>query len=1103
MLDAGYEPPAGTGGPLRYTGWRASESAADSEESAAFYTRLEMPPLSMRHWTTIASQIALATAIASCGRSERRAVAEQELLTAISSWRPTEGRLADVGEYRPCGPIDETDGLESLICPRGSSPEEELRRVTEGLAGILRNAETPMEVTLRARALARLVSYLQGHERDLQTSIDDLERATELAPDHHRTWNELAIIHLALAAEFGAPRHLLFALESSLRAARLDPWAAAPRFNVALALERLALRSQAVEALREVLRRDRGSGWAREAMLRLAAERRRASPLPTPELIARRALDTDADPDGLARLAFEQPQASREAAFEHLLVDWAEASLARSPKAGAILKRMTPLAEALAERTGDRSLQATLQHLRTARGKGAVRNLALGHLAYGEGRRSLASMADQRAGRAFDQAASRFERGASPFLPWALLGVAACDLRAGRYGPAIETSDRIARRFLDFPILAGLSLWTSGLARGKRGSFGQALDHFTAALARLEATGETRNVTFLLTLVAEMHRFLGNDADEWQARHRALLLSRPASSRQLHILMWDAGLSLRHAGRLELALTYQNEGLRLADASGDPHMRAEARLWRSSIHLDLGNESAALADLDAAEAARRELEDEGMRQRFGSHLAVARAAALRRSDPAAALELLRRAVLDYRSGQVPLRLTEALLEQARNHSANGRAAAAVADLAEAIEIFESQRSSLATVTDRLSLARTRRRLYDLMIDLQAVELGRPAAALAYSERGRALLTSAVPPETILLDGDLSRRMPPDALILEYAVLPDRLLVWALSAGGLHQSSIEVSARRLEAMVRDARKAAAAGRSADEADELARWLLPAGLLRGRSRILLVPDGALHGLPFGALPAGPEGRPLVRSAELTISPSILLALRPKRRREAVPPRSIVLFGNPRHDRERLHLPPLPEAGAEVREVARLYPSAAVFSGAAATRARFLEHLDRYQVLHFAGHAVAGRRPDDPAYLVLAADTPVDSGAFYLDEMAVRRFEHLELVILSACGTVAGDGSRTGGFAGLARPFLAAGVPRVVGTLWPIGDRAARQLLVRFHRALGKHGEPGRALREAQLQLIGSDDPDLSSPSAWAAFQVVGAFDLETVPTPQGGT
>ncbi len=1073
--------------------------------SALSAAAIDKPRASLCAWTKIGPHLALAILIATCGRYQEPAAIDRELLRVLADWRPTVGRVADVTAYRPCQPIGETD-LGSLLCTPEGYPEDEARLVPATLVRAIQKSGTRTDsAALHARALWRLLWYRRGDPRSLEDASRDLERAVALDPRNHRRWNDLTIIHLARAAEHGDPRYLLSALATSARAVQLAPVAAAPRFNAALVLDLLALRGQAAESWQQVLRYDRGSGWAREAVLYLALGEQRRDPLPTPDLIARRVHDPDTDPAALRQLAIWHPQESREAAFENLLPDWGEASLAGSPDAEKILRRMRPLAEALFEQTRDRSLLATLQQLKDLADDDAKRDLARGHLAFREGRRALASMADQRARHAFDEAVHRLSQGASPFLPWALLGVAACDLRAGRYESAIEAADRLVHtgQTGKFPILVSLSHWTSGLARGKNGSFGQAHDHFLAALATLEAAGETRNVAFVLGLIAETQRFLGNSAGEWHSRHRALLLSRPVSSRQLHNLLWDTGLSLRRDGLPELALIYQDEGLRLAERSDDSHMRAEARMRRSAIYLEVGDEPAALADLDAAESARHEFEDAGMRARFGSHLAVARATALRQRAPTAALELLNGAITDYRAGQIPLRLTEALLERSRNHAANGLTAKAVSDLAEAIDIFEHQRSSAGSVADRLSFARTARQLYDRMIELQAVDLERPLAALGYAERGRVVLEQGAPKGPVIsgrLKG-LLQRISHDCLILEYAVLPDRLLVWALSAAGLVQHSVSVSAARLDTMVQETVNELMAGRSPDQLKTFAEWLLPADLLRGRSRLLLVPDATLHHLPFAALPVGSQQRPLVQSAEFTISPSILFAIHSEAGSEPVPPRSIVLFGAPEHDRQRVPLPPLPHAGAEVAEVARLYPSPVVFSGESATRARFLEHLGGHQVLHFAGHAMAGRSPEDPAYLVLAGDSPVDSGALYLDQLAGRRFEHLELAVLSACGTVAGDGSRTGGLAGLARPFLAAGVPRVVGTLWPIDDRAARRLLVRFHRAFVHHGRPSRALREAQLDLLNSDDPDLVSPSAWAAFQVVGAFDLDLVKPPQG--
>jgi CHAT domain-containing protein len=47
--------------------------------------------------------------------------------------------------------------------------------------------------------------------------------------------------------------------------------------------------------------------------------------------------------------------------------------------------------------------------------------------------------------------------------------------------------------------------------------------------------------------------------------------------------------------------------------------------------------------------------------------------------------------------------------------------------------------------------------------------------------------------------------------------------------------------------------------------------------------------------------------------------------------------------------------------------------------------------------------------------------------------------DLVVLSACQTALGEEIRGEGLVGLTRPFMYAGVPRIVASLWQVPDRA----------------------------------------------------------------
>jgi CHAT domain-containing protein len=130
---------------------------------------------------------------------------------------------------------------------------------------------------------------------------------------------------------------------------------------------------------------------------------------------------------------------------------------------------------------------------------------------------------------------------------------------------------------------------------------------------------------------------------------------------------------------------------------------------------------------------------------------------------------------------------------------------------------------------------------------------------------------------------------------------------------------------------------------------------------------------------------------------------------------------------------------------------------------------------------------RRPELSRLLLASGDE--SSGSLYARDIAKLPLADTRLVVLGACRTNAGPTRRGEGVFGLARPFLAAGVPTVVATLTDVNDRASRRLLVSFHRALRDSSSVAEALRRAQLALIADSDPLLQSPDAWASFTAIG--------------
>ncbi|MFL5281799.1 MAG: CHAT domain-containing protein, partial [Rhodopila sp.] len=105
---------------------------------------------------------------------------------------------------------------------------------------------------------------------------------------------------------------------------------------------------------------------------------------------------------------------------------------------------------------------------------------------------------------------------------------------------------------------------------------------------------------------------------------------------------------------------------------------------------------------------------------------------------------------------------------------------------------------------------------------------------------------------------------------------------------------------------------------------------------------------------------------------------------------------------------------------------------------------------------------------------------------DSIKRTRFRELgiELLVLSACQTAAGDNDRAAlGLAGLA---LKAGARSVLATLWFVSDEASMQLTIEFYRQL-QNRTLAHALQAAQLSLM--EDPVRRHPFYWAPFLLIG--------------
>jgi CHAT domain-containing protein len=249
-----------------------------------------------------------------------------------------------------------------------------------------------------------------------------------------------------------------------------------------------------------------------------------------------------------------------------------------------------------------------------------------------------------------------------------------------------------------------------------------------------------------------------------------------------------------------------------------------------------------------------------------------------------------------------------------------------------------------------------------------------------------------------------------------------------------------------------------------------------------RLIIVPHGPLHYLPFAAL-MDSDGKFLIQKSAVSIAPSASIWLLLTARTGIA--RHFVGFGNPLLNRP--DLPSLDSSETEVLQIAKSIglgeKDEDVYIHEQASSERFLSQAPRGHLLHVATH---GEFPDENAldhHGILLAPTDKKDGTVRASAVRKLDLRSTLLVMLSVCnGGLYRIGPADEPY-GLMPAFLQAGSQNVVGTLWKVEDSYGRLLATEFYKNL-KSG-PAEALRQASLVLIGQDQ----TVRRWASFVSVG--------------
>ena len=712
-------------------------------------------------------------------------------------------------------------------------------------------------------------------------------------------------------------------------------------------------------------------------------------------------------------------------------------------------------------------------------------------------------------------------------------------LRRGDYAAAIQMGSEAARLLEKTPNRARLGAAENvvGVAHLYKGDYSVALPCFERAAALARETGDVAaevrrrnnlgNVYFYLgqyvkafeTYQAAIGRLAGREKEAWYAGTRQLSLTNLAVLHQqlgqhrkaLDLYKEIRALPLQMKPGVEaqmltnLAIVYRRLGdpqkaletYRQARKLLEKDPNAAAALY--TLHnvgvvqaLDFGDLPGALRTFTEAIAiaaksgSKRELVLERLFR--GETLLLMKRPEEARADFEAALEEAR-----------SLRLVDELWTALYGMGRTQDGAEAMRSFREAVGVIEAARSSLGNASLKAEFLAGKRDVYDALIGA-LLDQPSPSAAeiLQRMEEGRARnLKESLPAERQAVSLEAVRRtLDGRTVVLAYWMAGTRLaVVWMTRDGaGVTQRRLgSGDAGRMEALAAalSQRESTAWSGLADAVSEV---LLDVKLpLAGMRRLVIVPDGTLHSLPFEVLRL-PDGKRVIERFAVSYLPSAhFLRTEAKAGKKHWPwEETLAAFADPLPGKAGSATPfdagwpRLAFAAEEARTIAAALPGrdrmmvgpgdlkSAVFAGGMAG----------IPVWHFATHGAVDTTDSRRSRLVFTpADGDAASQYLFSSEIAKLPLAGVELVTLAACESERGRYVRGEGVENFSRAFLGAGAGATVSSLWRVSDRASAELMGHFYGALAEGATKAEALRQAKLTMLAAH------PYYWAPYLLSG--------------
>lgn len=902
-----------------------------------------------------------------------------------------------------------------------------------------------------------------------------LMAASREQPANAKYLSDVAAVQLERGRRGLRPDDLPRALASANRALRLDASLSEAQFNRALALTALSFREDAKASWSEYLKHDSSSPWATEARSRIDELRKptAAQAWTSVEQRLKSALDSTAADEAVRAQTTE----ARNFIETTLLVNWANAVLSGGSGSSA-LEPLRVMAESMSRVAGDALYADTVEAIDRA-GSGLARTqLAQAHRSYASAAATYNNDQFALADPALRKAASELSAAGSPYVARPVVDIASLDYLTGRYDAANEAMSAALQsaKSHKYGFVAGRASWIIGISAFMQGRFGDARANYEDSLGEFERLGDAEQVAAAHNLLAALFTYIGDQNAAWEHMTPALRgLDVTRSLRLRHGLLINAALTVRSVSE-EAALAIQDEVVRNAIAWGRDAAISEAFAQRASILASLNRGDEASRDLSEARRQMASSADASFKPRLETTVLATESDLLRRTNPTAAVKAAEGAIALASSRGDRLRVAQLQLRLAKANLALGRTQESRLALERGIAVFEEERRSMTSE----ALLSSRDELWGLFETSVQLAIKQQDVDRAFDLAERARVRTLAEAKTVATPRSLKaieQSLDANEALIAINQFDDEVALWVIRPSG---SSIVTrrlargDAERLSARQQDEIRAAVsepvAGR--DLYDALIRPL--SAQLKGATRLIVVPDQTYETVSFAGLWNNGSKRYLVQDVSVRLAPSASgFAWLHERIHERAATGAVAVGAG--------------EQGAVgAQAVAALYPSASLLVGSAATRPRLIAEADSHAIVHLSAPVFTSAKNPLLSRLQIADEGGLRySGLVSGIDIAGRPMNHTQVVVIDE---VPGDSSHRGdGTLSIARAFITAGVPAVIGTLPGTDAAVTRNLLIGFHREIAGGLSAEEAIQKVQRNVIEQNGGRLG---AWSALVIYGS-------------